>query len=157
MHVPCYRATNELRPHNLSRGFIWIVAVIVACLCPISVFAQCTETWSGGAAGSWNTGTNWTPTGPPTAASNTCISTPNSAVTINFSGATDNLTLGLSTDSLIIANGQVLQFGPDPNGFTINITNNGTINLQSTGNTTEIILTGNTVLKGKGKLILSNN
>src|SRR5271156_1523726 len=131
-------------PHkNSAARFLW-VALIALFLCPLSAFAQCTISWSGGASGSWDTAGNWTPAGPPSGTSNTCITTASSAVTIGGADATDNLTLG-STDSLTIVNGQSLSITAGGN-----ISNAGNIILSGTANNTFLIIAGATTLSGGG-------
>ncbi len=134
---------------NVGYRILW-VALIALLLCPLSALGQCTATWSGGASGSWNTSTNWTPAGVPTSTSNTCINTANSAVTVT-GGATDNLTLGFSTDSLTIVNGQSLSITAGGN-----ISNAGNIILSGTANNTFLIIAGATTLSGGGTVTMAN-
>jgi hypothetical protein len=69
----------------------------------------------------------------------------------------NSATLSGSTGAVTISTGSLLTVN---NGATIDakgtITNNGTLNLNSSGSTTEILLKGNTTLGGTGKLTLSN-
>jgi hypothetical protein len=132
------------------RRVLWLFAVGLL-LFPVSAFAQCTSTWNGG-TGSWDVAGNWTPVGVPTSASNTCINAASSAVTINGNDATSTLTLGTGTDSLAIANAEVLTVS----GSTVS--NAGTITMNSTGNATEFVIgAANVTLSGAGTLTLGNN
>jgi fibronectin-binding autotransporter adhesin len=141
-----YAATDKVTGHILS------IALLAMFLCPLSMFAQCTSTWSEGAMGSWDTSTNWTPTGVPNSSSNTCISTSGSAVTINAADATDNLTLG-STDSLSIAGGESLSITAGGN-----INNAGNIVLGSSASPSAAFLNilGATTLSAGGTVTLNN-
>ncbi len=134
-------------------GRILLIALLALIFCPLSAFAQgCTSptfTWSGGAAGSWNTTTNWTPNGTPTTSSNTCINTANSAVTVS-NGSTGTLQLGLSTDSLGISDNTTLTVAGS------SIINAGTISMNSIGDNTFLSITGSTTLSGSGTLTMSD-
>ncbi len=138
------------RMSAVRRRMFWS-AVILLFLFPTSAFAACTSTWKGG-TGSWDVAANWTPSGVPTSASNTCINVASSTVTINGNDATSTLTLGTGTDSLTIANAEVLKVS----GSTIS--NAGTITLNSIGNVTELLIgAANVTLSGAGTLTMSNN
>jgi hypothetical protein len=69
------------------------------------------------------------------------------------SGATPTLTgVTISTGSTVNV--------PNNNGLNLGagtITNNGTINLQSTANNTELVIAGSTTLSGTGSVTMSNN
>ena len=151
MNASSFAVKNYAASEKLA-GRILLIALLALILCPLSAFAQCTISWSGGASGSWNTGTNWTPSGPPSGASNTCISTASSAVTLNSSGATDNLTLGLNTDSLTIANNTTLSVTAGGN-----ISNAGSILIGGGNNGTFLSIAGATTLSGAGTLTMSNS
>jgi fibronectin-binding autotransporter adhesin len=138
----------RLETRKNTRYQILLVALIALFFCPLSAFAQCTISWSGGASGSWDTAGNWTPAGPPSGSSNTCITTANSSVTINGGDATDNLTLG-ATDSLGLGAGETLTVGG-------NISNAGTINLSTPSYGIQLILNGTTTLSGAGTITLGN-
>src|ERR1700683_391855 len=60
MHTPYLGAKDELRTRKLSRGFIWVAAVIAACLCPALTSAQTVvnDNWLGG-EGTWSNPANW--------------------------------------------------------------------------------------------------
>ena len=109
------------------------------------------DSWTGTAGdNNWNTAANWS-AGVPTSSLAVTIGT--SSANVNVSGTTGmfgTLALSGSGDSLAIANNSIMDaFG--------NITNNGSLNLNSTGNFTELVLEGNVVLSGTGTLTLSNN
>jgi fibronectin-binding autotransporter adhesin len=135
-------------------GRILLIALLALIFCPRSAFAQgCTSpsfTWSGGATGSWNTATNWTPNGTPGTSSNTCINTANSAVTVS-NGSTGTLQLALSTDSLGISDNTTLTVAGS------SILNTGTISMNSLGDTTELNITGTTTLSGTGTFTMSDH
>ncbi len=109
------------------------------------------DSWTGTAGdNSWNTSGNWS-AGVPTSSSAVTIGT--ASANVNLSSGTGSFgTLGLSNtgDVLNIQNGAILDaFG--------NITNTGTLNLNSSGNFTELVLEGNVTLSGSGTVTLSNN
>src|SRR6202048_2524150 len=130
---------------------ILLLAMMALLLYPLSASAQCVTSWKGGAAGNWSVTANWTAGVPSN--NNACISTANSAVTLNIAGATAaNLTLGMNTDSLFFNNGTSLTVS----GSTIS--NAGTISLNSAGNFTELVIGApNVTLSGGGTLTMSNN
>ncbi len=109
------------------------------------------DTWTGTVGdNNWGTAGNWS-NGVPTSTSAVTIGTASTNVNMNVNGgAFGTLTLSGSGDDLTVVNGVAL----DAYG---NITNNGAINMNSIGNTTELVLEGNVVLSGTGTLTLSNN
>ena len=141
-------AAKFVKRTNGGSRFLW-AAVIALLLCPLSTLAQCTISWSGGTSGSWDVAGNWTPSGPPSGSSNTCISTAGSSVTINGGDATGNLTLG-STDSLGFGAGETLTVGG-------NISNAGTITLNTPSYGIQLIISGTSTLSGAGTINLGNN
>src|SRR3984893_13191917 len=150
MNTPFFAEKSDSGRKTISHRIFWI-AVIALFLCPFSAFAQCVTSWKGSASGNWNLPGNWTAGVPSN--NNTCISTANSAVTLNIAGAkAANLTLGLSTDRLLFNNGTSLTVS----GSTIS--NAGAILLNSVGNFTELIIgAANVTLSGGGTLMMSNN
>jgi hypothetical protein len=151
MNTPLFFAEkSDSGRKTISHGIFWI-AVIALFFCPFSAFAQCVTSWKGAAMGKWSVAGNWT--GGEPSNNNTCINTANSAVTLDIFGATAaNLTLGLSTDSLLFNNGTSLTVS----GNTIS--NAGTISLNSTGSFTELVIgAANVTLNGGGTLTMSNN
>jgi hypothetical protein len=109
------------------------------------------DSWTGTAGdNNWNTAANWS-AGVPTSSSAVTIGT--ASANVNLSGAAGMFgTLALSNlgDVLNIQNTAVLDaFG--------NITNNGALNLNSSGNVTELFLEGNVTLSGSGTVTLTNN
>src|SRR6202790_2827356 len=150
MNTPFFAEKSDLGRKTISHWIFWI-AMGALFFCPFSAFAQCATSWKGGATGNWNVAGDWT--GGVPSNNNTCISTANSAVTLNIAGATSaNLTLGLSTDSLLFNNGTSLTVS----GSTIS--NAGAILLNSMGSSTELIIgAGNVTLSGGGSVTMSNS
>jgi hypothetical protein len=152
MQTSSFAVKNHSGSDRIAGRFL-LIALLALIFCPLSAFAQgCTSptfTWSGGASGSWNTTTNWTPNGTPTTSSNTCINTANSAVTVS-NGSTGTLQLGLSTDSLGISDNTTLTVAGS------SIINAGTISMNSIGDTTELNIAGTTTLTGAGTFTMSN-
>ena len=111
-----------------------------------------TDTWTGGGGANtnWSDAANWN-NGAITSGENIAISTTtaNTFVDTNFSIGT--LTLSNSGDSATINNAVVLTVGG-------NITNNGTLTVNSGGSTTELVIGASGVtLSGSGTLTMSNN
>jgi fibronectin-binding autotransporter adhesin len=109
------------------------------------------DSWTGTSGdNNWNTAGNWS-AGVPTSANAVTIGT--ASANVNLSGTTGSFgTLALSNagDVLNILNGGILDaFG--------NITNTGALNLNSSGNFTELVLEGNVTLSGSGTVTMSNN
>jgi fibronectin-binding autotransporter adhesin len=132
-----------------------VLTVLSLLLCPASVFAQScpgTTNWNAH-TGNWETAGHWS-SGVPGPTSNTCINVASATVNVTASSGdtTDNLDLNLISDILDIENNGdlIIQSGG-------NIINNGTVNLQSSGSSTSLILEGNTTLGGIGTLTMSNS
>ncbi len=107
------------------------------------------DTWTGTSGdNSWGTAGNWS-SGVPTSTSAVTISTVSTNVNVNVTSNFGTLALS-SGDTVNVVNAEVL------NAYG-NITNRGGLNLDSTGNVTELVLQGNVVLSGGGTLTLSNN
>jgi fibronectin-binding autotransporter adhesin len=109
------------------------------------------DAWTGTSGdNNWNTAGNWS-AGLPTSADAVTIGT--ASANVNLSGATGSfgtLALSNSGDVLNIQNGAIMDaFG--------NITNTGTLNLNSSGSFTELVLEGNVTLSGSGTVTLSNS
>ena len=153
MQTSSFAVKNQFGSDRIA-GRILLIALLALIFCPLSAFAQgCTSptfTWSGGATGSWNVTTNWTPSGTPTTTSNTCINSASSAVTVS-NGSTGTLQLGLSTDSLGINDNTSLTVAGS------SIQNAGTLSLNSAGDNTFLDITGSTTLSGTGTLTMSNH
>ncbi len=113
--------------------------------------ALTTDTWTGsGGDNNWGTSTNWS-AGVPTSADAVTIGTPTANVNMNVAGSFGTLTLSGSGDTLNIVNAETLTASG-------NITNNGTITLNSGGNGTELIIgVSGVTLSGTGTLNMSNN
>ena len=90
----------------------------------------------------------------PGATSNACINVASSTVNITATSGdtTDNLDINLSSDILNIGNNTQLTIQSGGN-----ILNNGALNLNSVGNTTELIIDGATTLSGTGTVTMSNS
>src|SRR6202050_4238844 len=144
--------SGELVTRRLNGYLILSIVLLALFSWPVSAFAQCNTSWTGGGSGLWNAAGNWT-AGVPTSSTNACIDSAGSTVTLNIAGAaTADLTLGVSTDSLSFNNGTSLTIS----GNTIS--NAGAITMNSTGNYTELVIgASNVTLSGGGTLTMSNN
>ena len=134
---------------------ILLIALLALLLCPHSAFAQScpgTTSWNGG-TGNWETAGDWS-SGVPGATSNACINVASSTVNItSTSGDTTlNLDINLGTDILNIGNNTQLTIQSGGN-----ILNDGALNLNSSANSTELIIDGATTLSGTGAVTMSNN
>lgn len=105
------------------------------------------------ASGNYNTAANWS----------TDPTVPNGGFDVTIDSAANNVTVTVtstvSVDSLIIGTGDTLALSNNL-FFTVNvgpITNNGTIQMNSVGNLTDLVLNANIALNGSGTLALSNN
>ena len=109
------------------------------------------DSWTGlSGDNNWGTAGNWTG-GVPTGADAVTIGAASVDVNMNVNGGVfGTLALSNSGDELTV-----------PNGFALNadgnITNNGTVMLNSAGGTTELVLQSNVILSGSGTVTLSNN
>jgi hypothetical protein len=111
-----------------------------------------TDTWTGaGSNSSWSNASNWN-NGAITAGENILINLTTAATNVDSSTipAIGTLTLSNAGDSATILNNIILTVDG-------NITNNGSLNLSSTGNFTELVLGGNVTLSGTGTVTLSAN
>ena len=90
-----------------------------------------TDTWNGSAGdNNWGTSGNWS-AGVPTSSDAVTIGTTTANVNINVAASAGTLTLSKSGDTATVQNGQSLtMYG--------NITNNGTLNLDSTNTYTDL-------------------
>jgi hypothetical protein len=137
-------------PLLLSSGFILFR--------PGSADAQ---TWTGTGTNSWNTASNWNPATVPNSSTATVIITNSTGITSVVIGGINptiaNLTLG-STDSVSLNDNQSLTLAGGAGAGTIDIA--GTLNINSGGNNTDLILggtSGSTItLSGGGTLSLDN-
>jgi hypothetical protein len=107
-----------------------------------------TDTWIGGSTGNWSTASNWN-NGAITSGENIVIGTTTAATTADQSFTIGTLTLSKSGDSVTVANGEALYVGG-------NISNAGTITLDSTANYTDLVLDANVTLSGSGTLVLGS-
>jgi hypothetical protein len=130
-----------------------------------------------GGGGDWNTGANWAPAGTPIAGDTVLItaagtytvasSQANSVAildmaakaTLAINGNTLDVTGGTGTGALAgkitVADAATLGFGTIAANATFN--NTGTITLNSTGDATDLVISGNVTLAGAGKVTLSDN
>jgi hypothetical protein len=106
-----------------------------------------TDNWTG-TTGVWSDPTQWD-SGVPVATDNIVIGTASATSTDDFSLSIGSLTLGSATDTLIIPDGVSL-------AVTGSVTNAGSIQLNSAGTNTFLLLNGNVSLSGTGKLTLGN-
>jgi fibronectin-binding autotransporter adhesin len=146
-----------MRPASSRVATLWITV-----LCLLVIFfgfdgpasAQ-TDTWTGkGGNSNWSSAGNWND-GAIKYDENILINLSTAATDVDQSFTIGTLTLSNAGDSATILNGVTLTIDG-------NITNNGTITLNSSGGTTGLVLGteagGQTItLSGSGKLILSNN
>ncbi|HWW13817.1 MAG TPA: hypothetical protein VN310_04075, partial [Candidatus Dormibacteraeota bacterium] len=108
------------------------------------------DSWTGTAGdNNWSNAGNWS-SGMPTSADAVTIGTAKANVNMDTVGTFGTLTLSGSGDTLTILTGNILTADG-------NITNAGTITLNSTGAPTELVLGANVTLSGAGTLTLSNN
>jgi hypothetical protein len=139
-----------------------LAGIILAC--PQTGQAQTTSTWTGsGGDQFWNTAGNWNPSGAPNSSTVTVVITnpTNNTVFINTSPTIANLTLGTSTatDSLTLDNNQTFTVAGGAGAGSLAIAAGSTLTLDSTGNYTDLILSGTNAtitLSGGGTLALSN-
>jgi fibronectin-binding autotransporter adhesin len=172
---------SPVRPASSCVATLWITV-----LCLLATFfsfdrpasAQ-TDTWTGkGTNSNWSNASNWND-GAITSRENILINSTTAATDVNENFTIGTLTLSNAGDSATIQNGVTLAMegnisnagtltlanGAALNAFGTSITsisNNGTITLNSSGSTTELML-GSTAggltitLSGSGKLTMSNN
>ena len=117
------------------------------------------QTWTGSVNDLWGDAGNWTPNSVPNSSTASVIigNTTNNPVFINISPTIANLTLGAS-NSLSLDNNESLTIAGGSGAGSLDIA--GTLNLNSTGNTTDLILTGSNstiTLSGGGTVAISNN
>jgi hypothetical protein len=107
------------------------------------------DTWNGAAGdNNWGTGTNWS-AGVPSSSDAVTIGTTTANVNINVAATAGTLTLSKAGDSATVQNGDSLTMSG-------NITNNGTLNLDSTTTYTELNIDAtNVTLSGTGTLNLN--
>jgi len=106
-----------------------------------------TDTWVG-TTGMWSDTTQWD-SGVPVAGDNIAIGTASATSTDDFSLSIGALTLGSASDTLIIPDGVSL-------AVTGTVSNPGSIQMNSAGTNTFLLLNGNVSLSGTGKLTLGN-
>lgn len=143
----------------------------------ISPLVSTVFTWSSLGGGDWNTATDWAPSGVPVASStarillagtvtsshdnSVAILTMAKTATLAVTSGTFAITGGTGAGSaalagtIAVSDGASLALGPASPSASFN--NTGSITLNSTGETTDLIVAGTVALHGKGKLILSDN
>ena len=146
-----------MRPASSCVATLWItVFCLLAAFFSFDRAASAqTDTWTGkGGNSNWSNAGNWND-GAIKNDENILINLTTAATDVNQSVNIGTLTLSNAGDSATILNSVTLTVGG-------NITNNGTITLNSSGGTTGLVLGteagGQTItLSGSGKLIMSNN
>jgi len=146
-----------MRPASSRVAALWItVFCLLAAFFSFDRAASAqNDTWTGkGGNSNWSNAGNWND-GAIKNDENILINLTSAATDVNQSFNIGTLTLSNAGDSATILNGVTLTIGG-------NISNNGTITLNSSGGTTGLVLGteagGQTItLSGSGKLILSNN
>ena len=130
--------------------------LVAALFTPVAAAVQINSTWTGPAAGNWNVAANWSPLGVPNNGADTFVVRIDnnirqaSSVTLNISAAISGLTID-PADTLIQPNDADLQ-------LLGNVANNGTWQMNSVGNLTDISLNSPTVtFSGNGQVLMSNN
>lgn len=105
------RATLTIGPSSVSRAALLGAVILLACVVfPVAAAAEplCTDTWAGGASGSWQTGSNWSKGTVPTSSDVACVP----------EGDTVELTSGTGTAEVLLAKGSLSQSG----GSTLELT-----------------------------------
>jgi hypothetical protein len=105
-----------------------------------------TDTWIGGSTGNWSTASNWN-NGAIASGDDIVIATTTAATTVDQGYSIGTLTLSKAGDSATIANSVNLQVSG-------NISNAGTITLDSTSTYTYLSVGANLTLSGAGTLVL---
>src|SRR5580692_1855203 len=108
-----------------------------------------TDTWKGGASGDWSVAGNWN-NGAITSGEDILINTTTAATSDDSNFNIGTLTLSNAGDSVTILNNVILSVAG-------NITNNGTITIDSGGNNTFLTLPGSITLSGTGTLVLGQS
>jgi hypothetical protein len=148
---------SSMRPASSCVVPLWMtVLCLLAALLSLGGRASAqTDTWTGkGANSDWSNVSDWN-NGAITGGENILINLTSAATDVDQNFTVGTLTLSNAGDSATILNGVTLTVGG-------NITNNGTITLNSSGGTTNLVVGtpagGQTItLSGSGKLIMSNN
>ncbi|MGA8430194.1 MAG: hypothetical protein WB729_10260 [Candidatus Sulfotelmatobacter sp.] len=138
-----------VRPLTISFSkSIYVVCAVLAVLAMGNIAAaQTTDNWIG-TTGVWSDVTQWD-SGVPVAGENIAVGTATAASTDDFSLSIGTLTLSTAGDSLVIPDGVSL-------AVTNTISNAGSIQMNSAGTNTFLLLNGNVSLSGKGTLTLGN-
>lgn len=108
------------------------------------------SSWIGRNLGNWSVSTNWSPTGVPNDGANQyhVFITPRNPVTVNMDVTVGVQSITLASDNILnVLNAQA----PVINGGVVN--NDGTIQLLTTGNNTDLRLNSDTTMSGSGQFV----
>ncbi|MDA8528480.1 hypothetical protein N9K67_06755 [Opitutaceae bacterium] len=115
--------------------------------------------WQGG-SGTWSTTGNWDTNSLPGGTNSTQIDPLNSfnvTVNVDTAAVTSNLTIG-TNDTVGISNARSLTLDAQSGSATLVLNSSSALQLNSGGNTTNLIIKDGTVTaSGSGKIALSNN
>jgi hypothetical protein len=141
-----------------KKSFIIMVTVLLYLFFNSTLMASTLYTWQAG-SGNWFTATNWSPIGIPNSPDHIAfIPNTNQYVTVNLNGSAT--VGGLEIDEgniLTVPDAAALQFSQYSSGTTT-VINNGTIELNSSGNPTLLQSNGDgTILTGTGKVTLGGD
>jgi hypothetical protein len=131
---------------KFSKSIAVVCAVVVVLAFGNLASAQ-TDNWTG-TTGVWSDVTQWD-SGVPVAGNNIVIGTATASSTDDFSLSIGTLTLSSAADGLIIPDGVSL-------AVTGSVSNAGSIQMNSAGTNTFLLLNGNVSLTGKGTVTLGN-
>jgi hypothetical protein len=126
---------------------IYAICALLAVLPLGNIAAAQTDNWTG-STGVWSDTTQWD-SGVPVAGENVVIGTASANSTDDFALSIGSLTLSNAGDTLVLPDGVSL-------AVTGTISNAGSIQLNSAGGNTFLLLNGNVSLSGKGTLTLGN-
>jgi hypothetical protein len=144
---------TNLKSTNLKSKMKFSKSIYAACALLLAVFtlgniaAAQTDNWTG-STGVWSDTAQWD-SGVPVAGENVVIGTASANSTDDFALSIGSLTLSNAGDTLILPDGVSL-------AVTGSISNAGSIQLNSAGGNTFLLLNGNVSLSGKGTLTLGN-
>lgn len=131
---------------KFSKSIVMVCTVVVFLAFGNLASAQ-TDNWTG-STGVWSDVTQWD-SGVPVTGDNIVIGTASAGSTDNFSLSIGTLTLSGAADGLIIPDGVSL-------AVTGGVSNAGSIQMNSAGTNTFLLLNGNVSLTGKGTVTLGN-
>lgn len=135
-----------------------IAAPILAALCAFVLMANpavAQKTWVGGLSGSWNTASNWSPSGVPTSSDNVVISGGVSGVSITFSanGAANTLSITnqvtFTSNFTLTVSGLTYIGSPSTVGtLVLNYASNSSTTLLAASGGLNFMYTGSTITNG---------